>query len=71
MVEIEQELPRLGRAVWAWVRGRGGATGSTAVARADHLQHFVFNGCVHPSFAHRQKKTRNVLTTVVDARKNN
>ena len=45
MVEIEQELLQRDvkldwfAAVWAWVRGRGGATGSTAVARADHLQH--------------------------------
>ena len=45
MVEIEQELLQEDvkldwvAAVWAWVRRRGGATSSTAVARADHLQH--------------------------------
>ena len=45
MMEIEHELLQEDvkldwvAAVWAWVRGRGGATGSTAVARADHLQY--------------------------------
>ena len=42
MVEIEQEQLQGDvkqdwvAAVWAWVRGRGGATRSTAVSRADH-----------------------------------
>ena len=45
MVEIEQGLLQRDvkldwvAAVWAWVRGRGSASRSTAVARADHLQH--------------------------------
>ena len=45
MTEITQELLQRDvkldwvAAVWAWVRGRGGATRSTAVARADHLKH--------------------------------
>ena len=57
-VSLREFQAELGRAVWAWVRGRGGTTGSTAVARADLAQHKVFNGSVHPSLAQKKKKKK-------------